>query len=283
MTDTRLATTGAAVPAPINLQREKLLRDLIMRDASPTQVELVMNICERYGFDPLLKHVVLIGGNLYVTRDGLIHNAHQSGEFDGIEVEAEPDPNAAGKWIATATVWRKGYGHPFRYSALQTEHEKKTPSWGQAPRAMTIKCAEVMALRRAFDISLGSVEEMGFDALDADYSVHEPPRPAPAAIPAKVERPAKPAPGGPKGPASRGEIDLLMGSMREFNWGLNDVRRWCDEHGITFTKWSDLTGENVSSLRRDVVNNKRPGAETVIPTTPEEQAAFDEAFPRDEA
>lgn len=282
MNDTRLATTqGPVALEERHRQREDLLRNLIMPKASDAQIELALEVCGRYGFDPLLKHIVFIGDNLYVTRDGLIDNAHRSGQFDGIQATAERD--AEGKWTATATVWRKDMAHPFVYSAYEPEHRKGTPSWGSSPRAMTIKCAEVMALRRAFDISLGSVEEMGFDALDADYSVHEPSRPAPAAIPAKVERPTKPAPGGPKGPASRGEIDLLMGSMREFSWGLNDVRRWCNEHGIAFTKWSDLTGENVSALRRDVANNKRPGAETVIPVTPEEQAAFDEAFPENEA
>ena len=143
-------------------EQRQLLRDLVMKGATDQQVELVVNICNRYGFDPLLKHVVLIKGTLYVTRDGLLDNAHRSGKFDGIEVRAEQDK--AGKWLATATVWVKGMTHPVTYSAYQSEHENnESPAWRKAPRAMTVKCAEVMALKRAFNVSLGTAEEMGHD------------------------------------------------------------------------------------------------------------------------
>lgn len=139
----------------------KLLRDLVMKDASPQQVQLLVHVCDRYGFDPLLKHVVLIKGTLYVTRDGLLDNAHRSGRFDGINVTAERDSD--GKWSATATVYVKDMRHPVSYTAYQPEHESNTPAWQKSPRAMTVKCAEVMALKRAFNVSLGTAEEMGHD------------------------------------------------------------------------------------------------------------------------
>ena len=140
----------------------RLLKTLIMRDATDEQVELVLRICERYGFDPLLRHVVIIAGQLYVTRDGLLHSAHASGQLDGIEVEAERD--ADGKWIATARVYRKDMSRPFVYSAHQAEHEvPQSKAWQKAPRAMTIKCAEVMALRRAFAVALAGAEEIGYE------------------------------------------------------------------------------------------------------------------------
>jgi hypothetical protein len=151
-------------------ERERLLRDLVMKGASNDQVQLAVVICNRYGFDPLLKHIVFIGGNLYVTRDGLLDNAHRSGRFDGIEVTAERDKD--GKWSATATVWVKGMSHPIRYTAYQPEHESsQSAAWKKSPRAMTVKCAEVMALKRAFNISLGTAEEIGQDdeAIDADH------------------------------------------------------------------------------------------------------------------
>lgn len=53
---------------------------------------------------------------------------------------------------------------PFTYSAYQAEHENPTSkAWQKAPRAMTVKCAEVMALRRAFAVALGGAEEIGFE------------------------------------------------------------------------------------------------------------------------
>ena len=143
-------------------ERDRLVRQLILKNASDDQLRLVLAICDRYGFDPLLKHVALIAGSLYVTRDGLLHVAHASGQLDGIEVEAAQDEE--GYWVATVKVHRKDMAHPFTYTAYQKEHQNlSSPVWRNAPRAMTVKCAEVMALRRAFDVSLGAAEEVGFD------------------------------------------------------------------------------------------------------------------------
>ena len=143
-------------------ERDRLVRQLILKNASDDQLRLVLAICDRYGFDPLLKHVALIAGSLYVTRDGLMHVAHASGQLDGIEVEAAQDEE--GYWVATVKVHRKDKAHPFTYTAYQKEHQNlSSPAWRNAPRAMTVKCGEVMALRRAFDVSLGAAEEIGFD------------------------------------------------------------------------------------------------------------------------
>ena len=160
------AVQAGSVPAPSRDAEQKarlaqLLKTLILRDATDEQIELVLRICNRYGFDPLLRHVAIIGGQLYVTRDGLLHLAHASGKLDGIEVEAHRDDD--GEWIATARVYRKDMSRPFVYSAHQAEHEvPQSRAWQKAPRAMTVKCAEVMALRRAFAVALPGAEEVGF-------------------------------------------------------------------------------------------------------------------------
>ena len=45
----------------------------------------VVAVCERYELDPVLKHVIVIPkGGVYITRDGLLHIAHRSGQLDGI-------------------------------------------------------------------------------------------------------------------------------------------------------------------------------------------------------
>ena len=46
--------------------------------AAPEQRQLAIAIAERYGLDLMLKHLVLIEGRPYVTRDALIHIAHRS-------------------------------------------------------------------------------------------------------------------------------------------------------------------------------------------------------------
>lgn len=164
---------GAMQPmAPDRETRDRLLAKAIMKGGTREQVELVVSICDMYGLEPLLKHLVLINGAPYITRDGLLHVAHRSGNFDGIEVEYHQAQN--GEWSATCTVWRKNSQRPIRYTAFESEHKPKDASrsaWGQYPRAMLGKCSEVMALRRAFDVSLGAVEELGYDGRNPQSSI----------------------------------------------------------------------------------------------------------------
>lgn len=144
-------------------ERDRLLRNLIMPKATPEQLDLVLAICERYNLDPLLRHVLIVSGNLYVTRDGLRHLAWQSGEFDGYGPIIESQ-DEKGKWVVTVSVYRKGIHRPFSATAYQSESENtSSPVWRSHPRLMTGKTAEVMVLRMAFGVSLSGAEEIGFD------------------------------------------------------------------------------------------------------------------------
>lgn len=123
-----------------------------------TQATLL--ICQRYNLDPVLKHVVLISGRPYVTRDGYLHLAHASGQLDGIEIvdEGEDDNH----WWARCSVYRKDMARPFtyrgRYPKATAGHMTK-----YGPE-MAIKCAEVMTLRRAFDVGgVGAADEQWDD------------------------------------------------------------------------------------------------------------------------
>ena len=142
-------------------ERNRLVRGLVIKSGNEDQIRLVLAICDRYSFDPLLKHVVLINGNVYVTRDGLLHVAHATGQLDGIVIdELREETDDKGKVIrarAKVSVFRKDMRHPFTY-------------WGRASVAdiankdyvseMAVKRGEVMALRRAFDVSLCGVDEL---------------------------------------------------------------------------------------------------------------------------
>jgi len=140
-------------------------------DPKDTATQALVQICNRYGFDPLLKHVVLIGTggkkNTYVTRDGLLHLAHQSHQLDGIVVEEEGADSE--EWWAIVKVHRKDMGHPFKYRG---RYSKKGANAKYGPE-MAVKCAEVMALRRAFDVSLPTVEEQ-WDTVSGQVGSVEP-------------------------------------------------------------------------------------------------------------
>ena len=127
-------------------KQEEVLKYLGL-NPNDTATHALVEVCNRYGFDPLLKHVVLIGNksgkSTYVTRDGLLHLAHQSHQLNGIVVVDEGDTDK--EWWAVVEVYRKDMMHPFRYK-------------GRYPKSGS-KCAEVLSLRRAFDVSLPTVEE----------------------------------------------------------------------------------------------------------------------------
>jgi hypothetical protein len=143
-----------------------LLKAVGLDRLAPEQRDLAMNIAERYDLDLLLKHLVMIEGRAYITRDGLLHIAHRSRVLDGIET-TEP-AIVDDFWRASCSVYRKDMSRPFTYSG---RYPTKGGNQKFAPE-MAVKVAEVAALRRAFDVSAPTAEER-WDLEGAD--IPEPP------------------------------------------------------------------------------------------------------------
>lgn len=152
--------TAEVVPmnASVPIDKEAVLRHLKLNPNDPATQALLL-VCDRYGLDPLLKHMVLIQGRPYVTRDGYLHLAHQSGQLDGIEVLDEGEEDAH-LWARVA-VYRKDMSRPFVYKG---RYPKAGGNKDYGPE-MAIKCAEVAALRRAFNVTgIGAADEKWDDA-----------------------------------------------------------------------------------------------------------------------
>lgn len=145
-------TTALTVPDN-DARGVALLKAVGLDRVQPEQRDLALAIADRYGLDVMLKHLVMVEGKPYITRDGLLHVAHRSGLFDGIEVSR---PQLEGEyWTASCTVFRRDMTRGFTY------HGRYPAKGGNARFApeMAVKVSEVMALRRAFDISAPVVEE----------------------------------------------------------------------------------------------------------------------------
>jgi hypothetical protein len=141
----------------IAIDETAVLRALKL-DPRDVNAQAVLLVCQRYGLDPILRHMLLIEGRPYITRDGLLHVAHRSGQLDGIEVLEEGQNG--GEWFAKVAVYRKDMSRPFAYSGRYNGSNKK-----YGPE-MAIKTAEVMALRRAFDVTGVPVMEEQADKWD---------------------------------------------------------------------------------------------------------------------
>ena len=175
-------TTPSSIAEGVHIDREAVLQALNLNPRDP-KVQALVLVCQQYGLDPVLKHAVLISGNLYVTRDGLLAVAQRSGDLDGIVVEDEGETSA--EWWAKVSVYRRSMSHPFTYRGRypKSGHQKK-----YGPE-MAVKCAEVMALRRAFGVTgIATVEEQWDkhdDAIDAELVTD--PNPEPPAHPAVID------------------------------------------------------------------------------------------------
>jgi hypothetical protein len=151
---------------------QALLKAIGLDRVPAEQREIALAIAKRYELDLLLKHLVLVDGRPYITRDGLLHVAHRSGQLDGIEVTDAELVKLEGQgdfWTAKCSVFRKDMSRPFTYSG---RYPAKGGNQRFAPE-MAVKVAEVMALRRAFDVSAPVIEER-WD-IDSQVPADEPP------------------------------------------------------------------------------------------------------------
>ncbi len=166
-------------------------------------VKLALAICGRYGLDPLLRHVVLVPGgksgrhSVYITRDGLLHVAHASGRAWSLEVgepERRQNPYSGKEDIYLRGRLRvadqEGREQVFEGGVWFSEYAQKGGAWSTHPAAMHQKVLEVYLLRRAFDVALTPLEEVGgsVEALEARPSLPEGPSGKPLPAPSGAQR-----------------------------------------------------------------------------------------------
>ena len=157
----------------LSLQECCILLDTILpEEATIEEIKLFLLTAKRLNLDPLNKEIWLLKNGrsspavFYTGRDGLIHIAHASKNFAGISAKTIDDEKGY-PIKAVVSVWRKDSSIPFEYEIKTAEYIKTgSKSWEKYPSAMSIKVAEVAALRRAFDVrGIRTFEE---DALE-DY------------------------------------------------------------------------------------------------------------------
>ncbi len=140
--------------------------------ATEDELKLFLYTAIRTGLDPLTRqlHFVKRGGQATIQTgiDGYRAIAESKGDLAGIEdavfdTETEPHPGKA-----TVTVYRlvDGQRVPFTASARWTEYAPagtQSFMWNKMPYLMLAKCAEALALRKAFPSDLTGIytdEEM---------------------------------------------------------------------------------------------------------------------------
>lgn len=140
-------------------------------------VEAFLAHCQRTGLDPIARQIYAIerGGKwgIQISIDGARLIAERSGEYEGQTAVQWTADGATwvDVWLDDSTppaaarvgVYRKSFREPLVTVATFKAYSAGGPMWSKMPALMLAKCAEMLALRKAFpqDLSgLYSTEEM---------------------------------------------------------------------------------------------------------------------------
>ena len=207
-----------------------LIKRTIAVGATDDELTLFLQQCSRTGLDPFSRQVYFIKrggkGSVQVSIDGFRLIAERAGGYagqdgpywcgaDGVwrDVWLESGKPAAAK----VGVHRAGFAAPVYAIALWTEYaQPSSPMWSKMPALMLAKCAESLALRKAFPQELS-----GLYTAD-EMAQAEPKEPLVVEAPKRISLP----------PGSVQILKTVERSARGSTW--SEVT-FVDEHGVEQT------------------------------------------------
>jgi phage recombination protein Bet len=165
--------------------KKDLIKRMFCKNCTDDELELFMHACKRSGLDPFMKQIYAIKRGTAMTIqtgiDGFRLLADRSGNYaPGRESTFTYDDK--GK-LTSATAYLKkrttadNIWHEVSATAYMDEYSSGQNLWTKMPRTMLAKCAESLALRKAFPAELSGLhtkEEMNQDEPhDVDESTGE--------------------------------------------------------------------------------------------------------------
>lgn len=214
---------GTSLAAQQDLSREQieLIKQTVAKGATDLELKLFLYQCQRTGLDPLSRQIHFIKrwnkklgrdeGSIQTGIDGYRAVADRTGQYAGSDdavlggIDKFPD-------TATVTVWKLvgGIRCPFTATARWSEYYPGDGDggffWRKMPQGQLAKCAEALALRKAFPQQLAGVythEEMQQADVEQDAHHNAPPvrqdskieAPKPPIDPKPTQRPTSGATG----------------------------------------------------------------------------------------
>jgi phage recombination protein Bet len=199
MTETKqlaIVERAALVPMEFNESQVELIKKTVAKGTTNDELALFLYTCKRTGLDPLIRQIYAVkrGGasnqmSIQTGIDGYRLIAERTGKY---APGREPSFNEANGKIVSATAYVKkhvgGEWHEVAATAYFDEYAQKFNGklgamWERMGHVMISKCAEALALRRAFPAEMAGVyttEEMAqADVVDSHATSTEEHRPTP--------------------------------------------------------------------------------------------------------
>lgn len=166
----KVDTSVAGPVDPWSREQIDLLKRTICKDASDDELKLFLHVVKRSGLDPFARQIHAVKRwNDKANRfdmmiqtgiDGFRLTAERTGAYAGSDDAVFDDEKEPGK--ATVTVYKMvgGARCPFTATARWAEYfpgDKQGFMWRKMPCVMLAKCAEALALRKAFPAELSAV------------------------------------------------------------------------------------------------------------------------------
>lgn len=166
---------------PMTRDQIELIKSQYAKGATDDELRLFLAVCSRTGLDPFRKQIYFIKrwdnkqgrevGSAQTSIDGLRSIAEKTNKYAGNDDPQFDDENNPKK--ATVTVYKivEGIRVPFTATARWDQYVPKDkkgeiigPFWKKMPHLMLGKCAEALALRKAFPSAMAGIyitEEIG--------------------------------------------------------------------------------------------------------------------------